>query len=55
MSKTCKNCGKRIVEITYALGKEWTHQPEGASFSDGVHKFCEISIAEPEVNHAQDH
>lgn len=47
MSHTCKNCGGRIVLFNWALGPEWTHQPDGAAFQDGVHQFCHITKAEP--------
>lgn len=44
----CKNCGKRIIKVNYAMGPEWTHQTEGASGMDGSHRECRTMIAEPE-------
>lgn len=43
----CANCGERIVLVNYALGQEWTHQPAGASFQDGVHQYCHKTVAAP--------
>lgn len=43
----CENCGANIVWSPYA-GEQWTHQPPGASGTDGMHVFCYISTAEPE-------
>lgn len=44
----CKNCGQRIIKINYALGEQWMHQPVGASGIDGVHQYCQLTVAEPE-------
>lgn len=44
---TCRNCGKRIVFINWATGAGWTHQPKGASFQDGMHRYCRRTVAEP--------
>ena len=46
---TCKHCGARIVSINYSTGPEWMHQPAGASFHDGVYRYCHKTRAEPEV------
>ena len=43
----CRHCGQRIVQINYSTGPEWTHQPAGSSFQDGVHPYCQITRAEP--------
>ena len=43
----CRNCKKRIIKVNYALGEEWTHQTEGASGLDGVHRECRVMVAEP--------
>jgi hypothetical protein len=46
---TCRNCGKRIVRTNDWRGRPtWTHQVAGASFQDGQHRYCHMSVAEPE-------
>jgi len=47
MESTCTHCGQRIVLVNYSHGKEWTHQPAEASFQDGQHWYCHISVATP--------
>ena len=47
MTSTCRHCGKRIVLVNWAMGPGWTHQPEGASFQDGMHRYCHRTVAEP--------
>lgn len=44
----CKHCGERIVLFNFALGPQWRHQPEGASFQDGTSLFCATTAAEPQ-------
>lgn len=46
---TCRHCGERIVNVYYALGPTWMHQPSGAAFSDGQYAYCRVTVAEPEV------
>lgn len=48
MDKKCKHCHKHIVLINGYAGPVWYHQPEGASFNDGMHLYCETQAAEPE-------
>ena len=56
MAETCKHCGQRIVRTNdWANRPTWTHQPEGASFQDGQHRYCHRTVAEPATpgeNHA---
>ena len=40
---TCKHCGQRIVN----RGHQWTHQPDGATFQDGMHTHCHTTTAAP--------
>ena len=43
----CEHCGQRIIQVNYFSGPEWTHQPEGCSGMDGVHKYCHVTAASP--------
>ncbi|ADX31927.1 hypothetical protein TPA2_gp13 [Tsukamurella phage TPA2] len=44
----CKHCGQRVVERRNWAGRVgFTHQPEGASFQDYEHRFCERTVAAP--------
>ena len=45
MTSTCRHCGKRIVLVNWSMGPGWTHQPEGASFQDGMHVYCHVTRA----------
>ena len=44
---TCKHCGQRIVNHRTSIGHQWTHQPDGASFQDGMHTYCHTTTAAP--------
>lgn len=47
MTILCIHCQIRIVQVNFALGQSWMHQPEGASGQDGQYRFCKLSEAEP--------
>lgn len=42
----CVHCGQRIVKDRTMFGG-WVHQPAGAAFQDGQHRYCETTKAEP--------
>ncbi|OZE04354.1 hypothetical protein CH249_25820 [Rhodococcus sp. 05-2255-3B1] len=52
---TCKNCGRPISRVNYALGPEWMHGggPHGDKYPVGGHDMfaayreCRTTVAEP--------
>lgn len=49
--ESCRYCGVRIAVINYALGPEWMHVTEGASFptehKGTAWRYCKITAALP--------
>ena len=53
MESTCTHCGSRIVLINWLTGPGWTHQPAGAAFQDGQHRYCHSTVATPRESEAE--
>lgn len=55
MSDVCKNCGRPIGRVNYALGPEWMHgggthgdqYPVGGHDMFAPYRECRTTIAEP--------
>lgn len=51
MRKSCANCGKPVELINYAMGPEWMHIAEGASFpterKGTAWRYCRTTVAAP--------
>jgi len=47
----CRHCGERIVRQDFLGRESYTHQKASASFMDGQHRYCHLSVAWPEEEH----
>lgn len=51
--EVCKNCGKSVTLVPYALGPKWMHNPPGytgmktAGGAYNVYEHCRGMVAEP--------